>query len=184
MRRVGDGVPSRPRGVELGMGVNEASGGKLGGFGSAAKAEGPERWGGEGEGRQLLGLQRHLRRVAKDQERTHKGLLLEFGTGSKNCYNGTRRPRRHPDDNSGTRGEQAAGAAGDEEGGRGRRRDEEDHQSWKMRWLRSVEGLGRVRALVPGRSHRRRGGGGGRRASCARARLGGLRRRIGFRGRG
>lgn len=59
-------VPSPPRGVELGTRMNEPSGGRRRGFDGADKAEGPESRGGDGEGRQLLGLQRHLRRVAKD----------------------------------------------------------------------------------------------------------------------
>ena len=49
-------------------------------------------------------------------------------------------------------------------------RDEEAHRSWKMRWLRLVEGLGRVRALGPGRSPRRRRPAGELRA-CAPGRM-------------
>lgn len=99
MRRVGDWVPSRPRGVELGVGVKEASGGRRI-FEGAARVEGPEsrRGEGEGEGGQLLGLQRHLRRVAtgKGPGRAHdEGRGSTNGSAGRiNSYSGTRRQRR------------------------------------------------------------------------------------------
>ena len=50
MRRVSSWATSRPRGLELGMGMEEAFEGR-GGFEGAAKVEGAESGAGEGEGR-------------------------------------------------------------------------------------------------------------------------------------
>jgi hypothetical protein len=55
--RVSDREASPLRGSELGMKTEEAFGG---GLERPVEEEGPERWGGEGEGWQLPGLQRHL----------------------------------------------------------------------------------------------------------------------------